>query len=673
MNFKYLLFFTFLLSFHYSYSFKNTENPITNFKVEAPEYVIGEQFAEIKLEALSHQGTRDSSLNGKYSLLVNGETNVVEFLNGIAFFTIQITATQNIQLKVPGSDLQTEIKIRFLPPWLSIIPPVVAILLALLTKEVIVSLFISLFMGVLILKGFELTNIIPSLLTVLDTYILDALNDKRHLSVIIFSFLIGGMVSIISQNGGIRGMVTKLSRWAHSPRSSQIITFFLSFGIFYDNYANTLIVGNTMRSVTDRFKVSREKLAFIVHGTAASVSAVAFVTTWIGAELGFINDATSNLGIDEKTYSLFLKSLQFAYYPIFMLFFIFFLILLKKDYGPMNLAEIESRNAGIIHANKEKNRKDKEEIEEDIKMLEPNAKGRPSWLKAFIPIVAVILAAFAGLLITGAKHSYEELLRSGVKLPDYSFSTVWSTLDALDKNKDATFFSKLGILISSSDFYIALLWSSFAGIFFAVLSTMVQKGISIRSTMENMVQGFRIMLSAVIILVFAWALGAVIEDLHTSHYLTTLISSKFIYPQLLPVIIFILSALFSFGIGSIWGTMAILYPLLLPVTWIICLNTGMSEEASERIMYAVVAVIITGSVFGNHCSPISDTTFVSSISSNCDQVSHVKTQLPYAFTVAAISILMLLFSLLDLHWSINFLVGIGILFLIVKYLGKTIE
>lgn len=673
MNLKRFIFFILLFLLKGIPNGYSQHNPIKNFRVEAPEYVIGEQFAEIKLEALTDRGTRDSALHGKYPILVNGENNIVEFLNGVAFFTVQIVSSKNIQLVIPGSGLHAKINIRFLPPWLSIIPPVVAILLALVTKEVMISLFISIFFGVLILKGFELANVIPALLTVLDTYILGSLNDKRHLSVIVFSFLIGGMVAVISQNGGMKGIVDRLSRYAKSPRSAQLITFFLGFGIFYDNYANTLIVGNTMRSVTDKFKVSREKLAFIVHSTAASVSAVAFITTWIGAQLGFINDATSNLGIDERTYSLFLKSLQFAYYPILMLFFTFFLIYLRKDFGPMNLAEIESRNAGIIHANKEKHGKDKEEIEDDIRMLEPDQKGRSSWLNAFIPVLAVIVVAFAGLLITGARHSYEQLLRSGVRISTYSFSKVWENLHVLHAQKEPGFFTRTGILIGNSDFYIPLLWSSFAGLAFAVLTTMTRKGISIRATMENMVQGFRIMLSAVIILVFAWALGDVIEDMHTSHYLTTLISSRFIYPQLLPLVIFVLAALFSFGIGSIWGTMAILYPLLLPVTWIICINSGMSIDASERIMYAVVSAVITGSVFGNHCSPISDTTFVSSISSNCDRVTHIRTQVPYALTVAFVSMGLLLFSLLELHWSVNFLTGCVLLFLIVKYFGKTIE
>ena len=644
---------------------------MNNLKIEAPEYVIGDQFTEIKFEALNSKGYPDSTVHGKRNIKINGENSVIDFTYGQAFSTFQVSKTQSLSIEVPESQIKASLKIRWLPPWLSIIPPLMAILLALITKEVIISLFVSIFFGVLTLKGFELSNIIPALVTVIDTYILNSLNDTQHLSVIIFSFLIGGMVSLISQNGGMKGIVNRLSGFAHSSRSSQLTTFFMSLGIFYDNYANTLIVGNTMRPVTDKYKVSREKLAFIVHGTAASVTSIAFVTTWIGAELGYINDAISNLGIEERAYSLFLKSLQFAFYPVLMLFFIFFLIFLKKDYGPMNRAEVERRNAGVINENQDT--KEKEEIEEDIKLLKPQEEGKQRWLNAFIPVMTVIIIAFAGLVITGAKNSYEQLLHSGIKIHHYSFSEVWDNLHVLHKDRSGNFFHKIGVLISNSDFYIPLLWSSFAGVSCAIILTVLQKRNKIRVVMESMVHGFRMVLSAVIILVFAWALAEVVEDLHTSDYISTLISSRFIFPKLLPAIIFILAGLFSFATGSVWGTMAILYPLLLPVTWILCINTGLDLDSSQNVLYAVTAAIITGSAFGNHCSPISDTTIVSSISSDCDHVTHIKTQLPYALTVAGISFLLFLFALAGLHWALNYLLGIALIFLIVKYLGKTTE
>jgi Na+/H+ antiporter NhaC len=425
-----------------------------------------------------------------------------------------------------------------------------------------------------------------------------------------------------------------------------------------------------MRPVTDKYKVSREKLAFIVHGTAASVTSLAFISTWIGAELGYINDATSSLGISERTYSLFIHSLQYAFYPVLMLFFIFFLIVLKKDFGPMNAAEVEARSVGIVKENK---MNENEEIQEDLKMIEHSSTGKFSWLTAFFPIITFIIVAFAGLIITGAKLAYEHLIQYHILIPEYTFQVVWDNIHKLQSHHKEGFFYKLGVLINYSDFYIPLLWSSFTGITVAIFLSVIKKGISLRTTMANLLHGFRIMLSAVIILVFAWALAQVVEDLHTTDYIASLISSEILFPQLLPAIVFILSALFSFATGSVWGTMAILYPLIIPVSWTLSLRAGLPMDSAQKILYMILASIITGSVFGNHCSPISDTTTVSSISSNCDMVAHIRTQVPYALVVATISLFLLIISQADLHWSINYLIGIILVFLIVKYNGKAVE
>ena len=201
-------------------------------------------------------------------------------------------------------------RIRTIPLWMSIIPPLVAIGLALLFKEVILSLFIGIWSGAFIVSGLRFDTMLYSFWAVVNKYIINALNDTGHLSVIVFSLLIGGMVAIISRNGGMAGVVSSLSKYAKSPRSSQFITWLLGVAIFFDDYANTLIVGNTMRSVTDKFRISREKLAYIVDSTAAPVSAIAFITTWIGAELGYIEGGIAIIdGFDKSLspYSYFHK------------------------------------------------------------------------------------------------------------------------------------------------------------------------------------------------------------------------------------------------------------------------------------------------------------------------------------------------------------------------------
>jgi len=224
-----------------------------------------------------------------------------------------------------------ELRLRSIPLWLSLLPPLVAILLALMFKEVLVSLFVGVWTGAFIAGGLRFESFeyyFKSFWAVLDHYILGALNDSDHLSVILFSILIGGMVAIISRNGGMAGIVLWLSRYARSPRSTQAVTWLLGMAIFFDDYANTLIVGNTMRPVSDRFRISREKLAYLVDSTAAPVAAIAFITTWIGAELGYIGDGIAGLpGLEGATpYAIFLSSLKYSFYPILTLAFLGILI-----------------------------------------------------------------------------------------------------------------------------------------------------------------------------------------------------------------------------------------------------------------------------------------------------------------------------------------------------------
>jgi len=231
----------------------------------------------------------------------------------------------------------------------------IAIGLALIFKEVLISLLAGVWVGAFLAGGLRFEGflgIIKSLLATADHYILDALNDGGHLSVILFSLLIGGMVAIISRNGGMAGVVHRMTKYATTPKSAQVITWALGVAIFFDDYANTLIVGNTMRSVTDRFRISREKLAYIVDSTAAPVASIAFITTWIGAELGYIGDAAEGTAAlaDLTPYAIFLESLKYSFYPILTLAFILMLVLMQRDYGPMLKAEKRARETGLVKA-----------------------------------------------------------------------------------------------------------------------------------------------------------------------------------------------------------------------------------------------------------------------------------------------------------------------------------
>ncbi|MBW8048742.1 MAG: Na+/H+ antiporter NhaC family protein [Cytophagales bacterium] len=600
-----------------------------------------------------------------------------------------IDGSKKITVKDTDSGIAKFFKIRHIPAWLSILPPLIAIAMALIFREVLVSLFLGIFSGALILLGFHPKNWIPAMYNVLDNYIINAMMDTGHLSVILFSTLIGGMVAIISKNGGMAGVVDKLSKYAKSARSAQFITWFLGIAIFFDDYANTLIVGNTMRPVTDKFKISREKLAYIVDSTAAPVAAIAFITTWIGAELGYIQDASVNLRINENAYSMFLNSLQYAFYPIFTLVFMFFLIYFKKDFGSMYKAEIRSRVLGTklkirnskfetrnskfeTRNSKLETRNSKFENNESLKDLDPVEGVKQKWYNAFIPVISVVLVTIAALLVTGAHKSFDNLLEAGIVIQDYSFMNVWENLYHLNNGQDVAFFRKLGIIIGNADAYVALLWASLSGVVLAILLTVIQRIMPLRKIMDTLVFGFKTMLPAVLILILAWSLAKITGDLHTADFLTSLFSGA-ISPVWMPTVVFILAALISFSTGSSWGTMAILYPLMLPATWLLCQQSGFETGQSMPIFYNVISVVLAGSVFGDHCSPISDTTILSSLATNCNHVDHVRTQLPYAITVAVVSLLVCaVFVNMGIPWYFNYLLGFVMLFLIVKYLGRSL-
>ncbi|MEZ4978901.1 MAG: Na+/H+ antiporter NhaC family protein, partial [Chitinophagales bacterium] len=476
------------------------------------------------------------------------------------------------------------------PAWLSILPPLIAIFIALVFKEVHIALVLGIFFGVFTINGFQLKQIFSSFFQIADSYVLQAIAytdggelQTGHLSIIVFSVLIGGMVHIISKNGGMNGVVRQVSKLATSARRAQFATWLMGCMIFFDDYANSLVVGNTMRPLTDKFRVSREKLAYIVDSTAAPIAAIAFVTTWIGYQLSEIEKGLASqniLSIDQSAYSIFLGSLKYAYYPIFTLFFMLVLIYLKKDFGPMLQAEQAAANSPQKTS------------------VEGEADKTSHWLNAAIPVLSLIFMVIIGLLITGSSPE------------------IWTSELSLTE--------KLRGVLSNADSYKALIWASFLACAVAILVSLISGASGLKESMESMIDGFKTMVPAVVILILAWALAGVIENLKTADYLSSMVPDNF-NAYWLPLIFFILSALISFATGSSWNTMAVMYPICIPIVIKIASVNGTQIDL-ERLMPVLlntVSVILAASVFGDHCSPISDTTILSSLSSHCDHISHV--------------------------------------------------
>lgn len=613
---------------------------------------------------------------------INGEEVSLNFQGGQALYPFETDERGTLLLLTHNGDhklyhiaklRQDGYRVRNIPFWLSVLPPLIAIIMALLFKEVVSSLFLGVFTGAFIAGGLRIESIyyfFESIFNVVAKYAVQALTDSGHIAVIVFSLLIGGMVAIISRNGGMAGVVNKLARYAKSPRSSQFVTWFLGVAIFFDDYANTLIVGNTMRAVTDRFKVSREKLAYIVDSTAAPVAAVAFITTWIGAELGYIDTGIKllhNFDQNLTPYAIFLGSLKYSFYPVLTLFFILLLVYTNRDFGPMYKAELRARSTGqvspVTHSAVE---------EEDTENLNPVAGAPLKWYHAVVPVLTVIFVTIYGLVDTGFAGLYNQMLEEGVKVASPSWADVWSAIGLMEGHGDGLVV-KLGTLVGAADSFAALLWSSFAGVTVAIIMTIWSRIMKLSDTISTMTTGFKAMLPALIILTFAWSLALTTEELHTATYLSTAVQGA-ISPHMLPVVVFILAAFISFSTGSSWSTMAILYPIAIPTAWAVSHAAGMDDFTSMEILLNVIAVVLGASVLGDHCSPISDTTILSSLASDCSHIEHVRTQLPYALTVGSVSIVLCyLGTWFEGGWGLSFLlllIGMALLTVLVLWKGK---
>ncbi|UCF78052.1 MAG: Na+/H+ antiporter NhaC family protein [Candidatus Eiseniibacteriota bacterium] len=487
--------------------------------------------------------------------------------------------------------------LRTVPGILTILPPLLAIILAIVTRQVIVSLFLGIWLGATFIYGY---NPLSALLRTVDRYAVEAASDPGHVSIMMFSLLLGGMVGVISKSGGTRGIVEAARPLATSPRRGQLATWVMGIAIFFDDYANTLIVGNTMRPITDRLKISREKLAYVVDSTAAPVVSLAVISTWIGYEVGLIADSFTALGITESPYLAFVRSIPFRFYPIFALVLGFAVAMSGRDFGPMLKAEIRARTLGKTSSDKAVPLADF-----DSPTLSPDEGAKTRWYNAAVPILTVVVATLVGLYVSGMSA----LEPSGREAP--SFYEV----------------------IGQADPYASLLWASFLGCFVAVLLAVGQRILSLRRAMEAWLGGIRSMLLAIIILILAWAIGAVCRELHTADFVVKSVSGS-LSPFLVPAVTFLVSAAVSFATGTSWGTMAIIMPIAVPLSYKLSMEAGLDPNQQHVILMGGISSVLAGAVFGDHCSPISDTTIMSSMASACDHVDHVKTQLPYALLAA---------------------------------------
>lgn len=495
---------------------------------------------------------------------------------------------------------------RAVAGWLSILPPLIAIVLALALRQVIVSLAAAIFSGALILYQW---NPFTAFARSIDTIIAPALAELDHAKIVVFTMLIGGMVALVSRSGGTQGIVARIQRYATTPRRGQVATWVMGVLIFFDDYANTLIVGSTMRPITDRLRISREKLAYIVDSTAAPVASVFPVSTWIGFEVGLIAAAFTQLGIPFNPYVTFIESIPYRFYPIFALVLGFTIAFACRDFGPMLKAERRASDTGAVVAPGDKPLADYSES-----ALEPPPGAPKRAINAFLPILTVVGVTVGGMYVSGA---------SALNRADYPQLSVW-----------------LREVFSNASSIDSLLWASLSAVVVALALALGQKILTLRESMDALTEGFKSMLLAIVVLVLAWGIGTITGELHTADFVVGL-TDGILSPYWFPVLVFIAGAAIAFATGTSWGTMAILMPLAIPIIHRLALAAGHTVESSSYhvFMLGTVSSVLAGSVWGDHCSPISDTTILSSMGAACDHIAHVRTQLPYAFAIGVLGML----------------------------------
>ncbi len=555
--------------------------------------------------------------------------------------TIEASRTGRIPVVLSGGGKESDIELLALHGILSVLPPLVAILIALAFRQVILALLAGVWLGSFFLSGY---SIVPSLLRIVDRYIVQTLagpgEGTDHISIIVFTLLLGGMVGITSRMGGMQGIVDRVSRLATTPRRGQFAVWLMGVIIFFDDYTNTLIVGNSTRPLTDRLHISREKLSYIVDSTAAPITALAVITSWIGFEISLISQSFEVIGVERNPLTTFVSSLPYSFYPILAVLFVLFVVLSGRDYGAMYRAESRARATGRVSSDSAVPLSNI-----DAENVQPAPGVTNHWVNGVIPVLVVITVTFFGLWKTGAAS----LAEAGVEGPGF--------LDALKE----------------SDSFKALLWGSFSGCLAAAVIAISRRLLNLQETMSSWVNGIRSMLMAIIILVLAWCIGKVCAELQTADYLVHSLSGV-LSPKLLPLIIFMLAMGISFSTGTSWGTMSILIPIVIPLVYGTARNAGLAGPDFERVLLASIAAILSGAVFGDHCSPISDTTIMSSMSSSADHIDHVRTQLPYALTVGAVSLVLgYLLSAAGLHPALSIASSIVVLLLVLWIFGRRVE
>jgi Na+/H+ antiporter NhaC len=482
--------------------------------------------------------------------------------------------------------------------WFSILPPVLAVSFVLVTRKLIPGMVLGIFMGGILASlagGSGLgTGIGKSY-----GYFSNALSDSWNLQILAFIPFMMGFIAIMIAGGGIQSLVEKLSRFSYGRKSAQFSTVLAGLVLFFDDYANTMVVGSGMRPITDSQNISRPKLAFLVDATSAPIAGLAVVSTWIGYEIGLFNDVSTSLALGRDGFGLFLDALGFRFYCLIMIGFVVINAISGRDFGPMLVEETRQHRSKTTDASSDK---------QDPYTL-PHPQARRSVWTAFIPLIALMVTLLVGFWEDGG----------GMAL-SATDSTAWLSL----ANWQA-------VLMKVENSVTVLLYAAIAGFAASLMVGLFVAKLSPKSILNCLAHAMKLSLLPLAILVLAWALKGTCDDLATGKYLVAAIGTS-VSPFILPAIIFVMAGLTSFATGTSWGTMAILIPAAIPIAH------QMDGGTYGLLTMISLGAVLDGSIFGDHCSPISDTTIMSSTATSCDHLDHVRTQLPYALLVGGLAL-----------------------------------
>ncbi len=518
--------------------------------------------------------------------------------------------------------------------WWAIIPPIVAIILSFVTKRVLISLFTGVFSGALIIAIFK-GNIISSVAITLDT-IVNQVADPWNARLLIFNFLMGAGIALIWRLNGSKALANWARHRIKTRRGVSVGAWLLGIIVFFNDYCNAAIVGNAFRDISVEHKISSEKLSFVLDATAAPV-ATFFLSDWIAFQIGMIGkglEAAKISGDTVNPFMAYLYSIPVNMYCILMVIFVGLVAFTQRDFGKMYKAEKRAVETGKIIRDGGKSMLN---IESDLG--KPSDTSKPRLVSFFLPIIALVVVTLSGFYITGVGA-----LENGVT--------------------EVGFVNQVIQILGGADASVALLWGAFSMTVVGVLLALTVGKMTIAKAMNSVVDGMKLMLLACTILVLAWSMGSITSDMDLANVIISSFGDAIPF-AILPVLIYLIGMGVAFATGTSWGTMTILTPIAIPLAYRI---TG------DPVLAAMMAgVVFSGAIFGDHCSPISDTTVLASIFAGADHIDHTITQIPYALTVAVVSaIIFVLYGLTTINPIYMAPFGVVALYGVLKLIGKKV-